>query len=81
MFSMGNVLYSAFDEDGALLEFIQKTAANIYISVFTKEIYRERYGKHHTCMEGGEQNRDDIYETDVQKWLTQMLAEIHEQNH
>lgn len=80
MFSMGNALYSAFDENGVLLEFNQKTAVNVYVDVFTEEIYLERYDKHYTCMKVGQRKRDDIYEANTQKQLAQILTEIHEQN-
>ena len=80
-FSLGNVLYSAFNENGELLKLNQKSKVNVYIDALTGEVYMERYGKHYTCMKIGERKRDPVYVAETEKDIQRYLSELEDSNY
>lgn len=79
-FSFNKILYSPYDENGEIIELENRTKVNVYIDVFTEELYIERYGKRYGCAKVGERMRDDKYLADSQKKLNDLLKQKHKQN-
>jgi len=75
MFSMNNMLYSPFDENGELLVLNDGKHITVCIDIISEEMYIEYYGKHYTCFRVGERKRDKVREVEGQKQLQELLDE------
>ena len=73
-FSFENSLYSLFEhETGVQLELKNGTQILIYLDIFKKELYIERYNKRYDCIKVGERRRDEAHEAQTQKQLNELL--------
>lgn len=73
MISFQKNYYSLIDENGEVLSLNNGTKVNVYLDVFTRELYAERYGKKYTCIKVGTRKRTPVEEADNEKEVAALL--------